>query len=141
MSPIIEGRLTNRFFMKEAKLTTFLNPLFTQRRRTQKIDVKIKKIEKLTIQLFASMLHPSPLDLCETKSNLYLRIWYIKPQKAVLAQNQNRSYNAGKYQKMKLFGISRKSLILDVLLGSEYSWCDYAFMKINPISKSYRFSK
>ena len=45
----------------------------------------------------------------------------IKPHKTVLAQNENRTYNAGKYQKMKLFGISKKSLILDVLVGSEYS--------------------
>ena len=52
-------------------------------------------------------------------------------KKTVLVQNENRTYNAGKYQNMKLFGISRKSLILDVLLGSECSRCDHVFIKTN----------
>ena len=36
-----------------------------ERRHTQKTDVKIKKTE-LTKQPFASILHPSLFDLCET---------------------------------------------------------------------------
>ena len=126
MIPNTEGQLTNPFSMKDIKLTFFLNPLLIQRYHTQKIDVKITKIE---LNRPYNPLHPTciqVLQICVRHNKIFIYALcalqgLIKPHKTVLAQNENRTYNAGKYQKMKLFGISKKSLILDVLVGSEYS--------------------